>query len=149
MSLTVPFRLPRGFRRIREDDIPRTFRTSDKRMNRVTLRDYYDYSRQKNQYVVLLVEADELLGIMAFMVCGDHIYLEWLARNAAISTEERVGSKLISLLEGIARQLEKYEIRLDSLDSSFSWYVRLGYQSCGAPFPEDRWGTLTPMRKRL
>jgi len=132
MPLTVPFRLPRGFRRIREDDIPRTFRTSDKRMNRVTLRDYYDYSRQKNQYVVLLVEADELLGIMAFMVCGDHIYLEWLARNAAI-----------------ARQLEKYEIRLDSLDSSFSWYVRLGYQSYGAPFPEDRWGTLTPMRKRL
>src|SRR5271167_4286131 len=114
MPLTVPFRLPRGFRRITQNDVTMAFRSDEPRMNEMSLSDYYEYSLQTNQYVVLHVDAVRILGLMAFIICDDHVYLEYLARNDAVRTEGPVGQKLVSLLEGIARQLTKSEIRLDS-----------------------------------
>jgi hypothetical protein len=96
------------------------------------------------------VDSDRILGLIYFIVFDDHVYLGTIGRNVAVQYEGSVGQKLMRLLENLTRQLKRSEIKLDSLDTSVSWYDdKLGYEESGQPYSDGIWGVLTPKVKRL
>ncbi len=146
---TAPFKLRRGFAFIRSEDSKQGFGTGDYRMDRVTLRDYYDRSRDPDRYVIVYKVRGRIFGVMEIELRPGHVYIANLARNVPVATGS-VGGRLVRLAESIGYETGRAEVRLDSLDTAVKFYdEKMEYEEYAAPFFEEGWGTLTPKMKRL
>lgn len=147
-SSKPPFNLPEGFRLIEVTDTSRQFQTGDSRIDSYTLNDYFRWSTFPHNYVILYEWEGDIAGVIHMIVYSDYIFIEIVARNRS-SRATGVGTKLISLIEGIARQLGKSRILLHSLDTTVEWYKKLGFRIRAPPRRNTEFGILTPMEKIL
>ena len=142
-------RLPDGFDFLSEDDFAQPFETGDIRMDRYALREYYGRSRNPNNLVIVYRPTGLIAGIIEITVHERFVAVEMLGKNARVEATA-VGTKLMSLAEGIACQLGKDEIRLESLDTVVDWYDNwLGYVEYSEPYYDPEFGRLIPKRKPL
>jgi len=148
-DLKARIRLPDRFRFLREGDVDQPFQTGDKRMDRYVLRDYFQWSLLPNDLVILYEIDGKLAGIVEMTVHTDYIEIEMLGRNILVDATG-VGTKLMSFVENIARQLGRREIRLEALDSVVEWYdAVLGYEEYSDAVHDYEFGRLTPKRKSI
>lgn len=118
-------------------------------MDTYVLRDYFQWSVLPNDLVILYEIEGKLAGIIEISIHDDHIAIEMLGRNILVQATG-VGTKLMSLVENIARQLGRREIRLEALDSVVEWYDGvLGYEEYSDVFLDSEFGRLTPKRKSI
>ena len=142
-------RLPDGFDFLSKDDFDQPFETGDIRMDRYALREYYGRSRNPNNLVIVYRPTGLIAGIIEITVHERFVAVEMLGKNARVEATA-VGTKLMSLAEGIACQLGKDEIRLESLDTVVDWYDNwLGYVEYSEPYHDPEFGRLIPKRKPL
>jgi N-acetylglutamate synthase-like GNAT family acetyltransferase len=118
-------------------------------MDRYILRDYYQWNLLPNDLVILYEMEGHFAGIIEITIHDDHIMIEMVGRNVLVAAKG-VGTKLMSLVENIARQLGIEEIRLESLDSVVEWYDgSLGYEEYTEASYDADFGRLTPKRKLI
>jgi len=146
-NLKDRIRLPARFRFIGEEDANQRFQTGDTRMDRYTLRDYFQWSLLPNDLVIIHVVEGNVAGLVEITARDDYITVEMLGKNTLIEATG-VGTKLMSLVENIARQLGVSQIRLEALDSVVSWYDDvLGYEEYDDVIYDAEFGRLTPKKK--
>lgn len=116
-------------------------------MDRYVLRDYYQWSLEPNELVILYEKEKKLAGIIELTVHDDYIMIVMVGRNI-LTGFSGVGTRLMALAENVGRQLGKKEIRLESLDTVVKWYDGiLGYEEYDEPYDDKEFGRLTPKRK--
>lgn len=142
-------RLPDGFRFLREEDSAQPFQTGDSRMDRYGLRDYFRWSFLPNDLVIIYEVGEKIAGLVEVTVYDDHIAVEMLGRNILVGATG-VGTKLMNLVENIARQLGIGEIRLEALDGVVGWYDEvLSYREYADVYYDADFGKLTPKKKSI
>ena len=119
-------------------------------MDKYTLADYFQWSKQRDSYVVVKEIAGMIVAVMHFTVHNTYIVLEMLARNKAYG-HPGAGGDLIRLLEWkLAPTLGIQEIQMEAMAQVVKYYDDdLGYVHYGEPFEDPDWGRLTPKMKRL
>lgn len=148
-DLKAWIRLPEGFKFLREEDSDQPFTTGDSRMDRYMLRDYLQWSALPNDLVILYEAKGRVAGVVEISVYDDYIAVEMLGKNTLVDAT-RVGTKLMSLVENIGRQVGIDEIRLEALDSVVGWYDDvLGYQEYADVYYDSDFGRLTPKKKSI
>lgn len=139
--------LPEGFEILDGRDVGQRFETGDTRMDVYTLRDYLRWNERPNEVCIIHKKESMITGILDITVHDDFIMIEMVGKNNLVQASG-VGTKLMSLVENIARQLGKKEIRLESLDTVVEWYDEfLGYAEYNEPYDDAELGKLTPKRK--
>lgn len=140
-------RLPEDFEIISERDSDQDFSTGDPRMDRYALRDYFQMNQNPNEICVVYKVEGLVAGVIDIIKSPNFLMIDKIGRNKLVPAT-RVGMKLMSLVEGIARQLGVNEIRLESLDSVIGWYDGpLGYSEYDESYNDPDFGRLTPKRK--
>lgn len=148
-ELKSRIRLPDGFRFLREEDSAQPFQTGDSRMDRYMLRDYLQWSALPNDLVMLYEAKGRIAGVVEISVYDDYIAVEMLGKNILVDAT-RVGTKLMSLVENIGKQIGVNEIRLEALDSVVGWYDDvLGYEEYSGAYYDADFGRLTPKKKSI
>jgi len=116
-------------------------------MDKYTLREYHVWSLQPNEIVIVYLNEEQIAGIIEIVIEEDFLMVEKVGKNILVQASS-VGTKLMSLAEGIAKSLGKKEIRLEALDTTVSWYDdKLGHVEYASVEYDDEWGVLTPKRK--
>jgi hypothetical protein len=139
--------LPHGFGFLSVRDTVKPFATGDPRMDKYTLNEYHVWSEQTNELVITYSSGDQVAGIIEIIIGSDFLIVEKVVKNIHVEASA-VGTKLMSLAEGIARLLKKKEIRLEALDTTVRWYDdKLGYVEYAAIEYDAEWGEMTPKRK--
>jgi len=91
-----------------------------------------------------------VLGLLRLELLKDHVLVDLIARNRLFVESERVGTKLMRLAEDIARQTNRPEVRLESVETAIGFYDdKLGYEEYDQSYKDDEYGTLTPKRKKI
>jgi hypothetical protein len=98
--------LPAGFRSLSVGDVVKPFATGDSRMDSYTLKEYHVWSLQPNELVIVCLSGDQVAGIIEIIIEDDFLIVEKVAKNLLVDASG-VGTKLMSLAEGIARFLRK------------------------------------------
>jgi len=100
-----------------------------------------------NRYVFVYEFNDQILGFIAFVDNGDHIYLDLVEVNRFYPESSGVGYMLIKLLESLAQNEDYSRITLYSTMDRIDYYQNLGYKITGVPIQDPNYGLLTPMQK--
>jgi len=142
--------LPEGFRLMRLDDIGQSFSCGEPRMDRYTLRHYYDWSLEPDALVIVREIEGLVAGVQFVTVHSGYIMLEMLARNKLLDYPG-AGGDLVRVVERVvAPQLGVREVRMEALEHVVKYYDDvLGYEETGKPYRDPEWGLLTPKRKLL
>jgi hypothetical protein len=142
--------LPEGFRLLRHEDIDQRFSCLEPRMDRYTLKDYFEWSLDSNSLVIVREIEGKVAGVLYLTVRPGYIMIEMLARNKLLDYPG-VGGDLVRVVERVvAPRLGITEIRVEALPDVVSYYDKtLGYEECGEPYQDSEWGSLTPKRKLL
>ena len=143
-------RLPEGFRLIRREDISQKFSCLEPRMDRYTLRQYYEWSLERDALVIVREVEGLVAGVQYVTVHSGYIMLEMLARNKLLDYPG-AGGDLVRVVERVvAPQVGVREIRMEALEHVVRYYDDvLGYEEVGRPYRDPEWGVLTPKRKLL
>ncbi len=149
MLIKAKLRLPRDFRFITRKDCRYTFRSGDKRMDRFTLQDYFDWHQKPDSIVIVKDFGGRPGALMHLRIFRGYVLLDMLARDKDVP--RGLGAELVTLVEEyIAPSLRSHEIRLDAMKHVVRWYdERLGYEEYAEPYDDPDWGQLTPKRKLL
>lgn len=75
------------------------------------IRDYLQWSPLPNGLVMLYEREGRIAGVVEISVYDDYIAVEMLGKNVLVDAT-RVGTKLMSLVENICKQIGINEIRL-------------------------------------
>jgi len=146
----VSFVLPEGFSPLVLEDTHHEFRTESRAIDRYSLRDHYDWSLGRGRYVFVYKPGRKVLGLLRLELLKDHVLVDLIARNRLFVESERVGTKLMRLAEDIARQTNRPEVRLESVETAIGFYDdKLGYEEYDQSYKDDEYGTLTPKRKKI
>ncbi len=149
MKRKAPFQLPEGFVFLDQRDASQAFSTGDPRIDLYDLEDYYQWGLEPDTYTIVYKPEERILGVMTIELRPDHLYIAMLGRNET-ATQGPVGTLLVRLAEDIARQTDKEEVQLDSLDTAVAFYdEKLGYEEHARKYSDDEFGELTPKKKRL
>lgn len=150
LELKDRIRLPEGFRLIRPEDVNQEFSCLEPRMDRFTLRQYYEWSLEPDALVIVREVEGKVAGVQYLTVRSGHIMLEMLARNKLLQYPG-AGGDLVRVVERIvAPQLGITEIRMEALQHVVRYYDDvLRYEEYGTPYRDPEWGLLTPKRKLL
>lgn len=143
-------RLPEGFRLIQRGDVDQEFSCGEPRMDRYSLRQYYEWSLEPDALVIVREVEGQIAGIQYLTVHNGYIMLEMLARNKLLQYPG-AGGDLVRVVERrVAPQLGISEIRMEALQHVVRYYDDvLGYEESGKPYRDSEWGLLTPKRKLL
>jgi hypothetical protein len=143
-------RLPDGFRPIRREDISQKFNCGEPRMDRYTLRQYYDWSLEPDALVIVREIEGAVAGVLYMTAHGGYIMLEMLARNKLLDYSGTGGDLVRAIERVVAPQLGVTEIRMEALQHVVRYYDdALGYEETGRSYRDPEWGLLTPKRKLL
>ncbi len=139
-----------GFRWIVEEDCDQDFKCCEPRMDRYTLADYYQWSKEANSLVIVREVEERIVGILYLTAHQSYIMVEMLARNKLLNYPG-TGANLLRVVErSVAPQLGVKEVRLEALSDVVAYYDdELGYAEYGIPFSDGEWGELTPKRKLI
>ncbi len=150
LPLRDRIRLPEGFRLIQRGDIEQEFSCGEPRMDRYSLRQYYEWSLEPDALVIVREVEGQIAGVQYLTVHNGNIMLEMLARNKLLQYPG-AGGDLVRVVERrVAPQLGISEIRMEALQHVVRYYDDvLGYEESGKPYRDSEWGLLTPKRKLL
>ncbi len=108
-------KLPANFRYIRPTDCDLELKSGDSRMDKYTLTDYYRWSLQQDNLVILRTKRGTPLAVMRLIIRGGYISLDMLASNQNYQ-HQGLGTEMLTLLgKIIAPFFDKTEVRLEAL----------------------------------
>jgi GNAT superfamily N-acetyltransferase len=116
-----------------------------------SMRDYLRESREPGHLVLVRERGDEIAGVAWVEVHRRALIVHHLETNER-HQGQGVATELLRVIERIVAPANRCrEIRLSALDDPdlIAWYERRGFQRTGPRIPEDGYGKVQPMVKRL
>lgn len=116
--------------------------------NPLTLQDLIQENHD-DQYVIVYEQNDDILAFLLFEEKNNHVYLNLVATNRLFNSGLRPGTKLVILLDDLAKAFNHNRIELYSVDDKILYYERLGYQKTNDVVYDPVYRKVTRMIKSL
>lgn len=158
MPAQIPVKFIDGFRLLDRSDLLCRFQANHPVMDNFTLRDYFVWGSENDSMAVVKEVVDDhgtvVIAAVAYLtIHSDHVKVEMIARNRLPEYDiyKGAGFDLLLFIEmNIARANGFNEVRLHAVEGMPDQYKRKGYEEiAGAAFDDEKWGTLTPMKKHV
>ena len=128
------------------EDAEKPFKSGDYRMDKYTLKDYYLWKLQGDLVYVLDIDGN-IAGVIDIVEEKDDLLVDMLAKNILVKAE-KVGSRLLTFAEELAKVKGKKIVKLEALDTAEGFYKKMGYKELYKKFDKE-WGILTVMVKEI